>query len=320
MIPFHIIYSWLFKSFRINGETELIQRLKNENYKKIMIIKRSWIFALFTIWIPLLIMSLGIISIIIAYSSISIIPIRNTIIGGNILMMIILTFSSVRYVLHFRQIHKKAEISSDLEVLEKNLSLWDSYFINFFNWSITNQLILVITMITEIVLIIAYQGALWDHFWILMTDIFVMITEIYFLKVYRKRMIYLEMDYNIIVPWKIFFVNQSWVLSSIQSIEWSKIKTVRSAFPSKIASFFDYGTVDVLTEWDSFAMMWVMSMYYVTDPDWVVSSIQMLLKDWIPWNWSTSTVIESQTIINDNDITSHEHAMDTRGKVRDVLR
>ncbi len=189
-----------------------------------------------------------------------------------------------------------------------------------FGYFLIFVLLLVITMIAEIVLVIAYQGALWDHFWILMTDIFVMITEIYFLKVYRKRMIDLEMDYNIIVPWKIFFVNQSWVLSSVQSIEWNKIKTVRSIFPSKIASFFDYGTVDVLTEWDTFAMMGVMSMYYVTDPDGVVSSIQTLLKDWISWNWGSSTVIESQTIINDNDITSHEHAIDTRGKVRDVLR
>lgn len=320
MIPFHIIYSWLFKSFRINGETELIQRLKNDNYKKIMIIKRSWIFALFTIWIPLVIISLGIISITIAYSSIAVPIIRNTIIIGNILMMIILTFSSIRYVLHFREIHKKAEISTDLWLLEKDLALGDSYFINFFNWSITNQLILAITMIIEITLVIVYKEKLGDHFWILMTDIFVMLTEMYFIKIYRKRMIDLEMDYNVIVPGKIFFVNQSWVLSSVQSIEWSKIKTVRSAFPSKIASFFDYGTVDVLTEWDTFAMMGVMSMYYVTDPDGVVSSIQTLLKDWISWNWGSSTVIESQTIINDNDITSHEHAMDTRGKVRDVLR
>jgi hypothetical protein len=76
----------------------------------------------------------------------------------------------------------------------------------------------------------------------------VMIMEIVFLKMYRKRMMDLEMDYNVIVPGKIYFVNQSGVLSSIQTIESDKIKTVRSSFPSKIASFFNYGTVDVLTE------------------------------------------------------------------------
>jgi ABC-type phosphate transport system permease subunit len=52
---------------------------------------------------------------------------------------------------------------------------------------------------------------------------------------------------------------------------------VKSSFPSKIASFFGYGTVDVLTEWDSHVMLGTMSMYYVTDPDGIVTSIQSLL-------------------------------------------
>jgi hypothetical protein len=64
-------------------------------------------------------------------------------------------------------------------------------------------------MIIEITLVIVYKEKLGDHFWILMTDIFVMLTEMYFIKIYRKRMIDLEMDYNVIVPGKIFFVNQS---------------------------------------------------------------------------------------------------------------
>ena len=89
----------------------------------------------------------------------------------------------------------------------------------------------------------------------------------------------LEMDYSIVVPGKIFFVNQSGVLSSVQSIESSKIKTVRSTFPSKIASFFNYGTIDVLTEGDTQMMMGTMSMFYVTDPDGVVANIQTLLKE-----------------------------------------
>jgi hypothetical protein len=94
---------------------------------------------------------------------------------------------------------------------------------------------------------------------------------------YRKRMMDLEMDYNIVIPGKIYFVNQSGVLSAIQTIESDKIKTIKSSFPSKIASFFDYGTVDVLTEGDSEAMLGTMSMYYVTDPDGIVTSIQSLL-------------------------------------------
>ena len=95
---------------------------------------------------------------------------------------------------------------------------------------------------------IVYRKVLGDHIWIVSTDLLVMFCEIVFLRMFRKKMIDLEMDFNIIVPGKIFFVNQTGVLSSVQSIESGKIKTVRSYFPSKIASFFNYGTIDILTE------------------------------------------------------------------------
>ena len=45
----------------------------------------------------------------------------------------------------------------------------------------------------------------------------------------------LEMDYNIVVPGKIIFVNQSGMLSSSQAVEGEKVKTVTSKYPSWIA-------------------------------------------------------------------------------------
>lgn len=86
------------------------------------------------------------------------------------------------------------------------------------------------------------------------------------------------MDYNVVVLGKIFFVNQSGVLSTVQTIESDKIKTVQSSFPNKLASFFNYGTIAILTEGDS-QTMGTMNMYYVTDPDGVVANIQLLLDD-----------------------------------------
>lgn len=242
-----------------------------------MIVKRSWIFALFVLWLPIFILILSGVSIWIALYSIDILYIQYTIIGGNVLMSIILIVSTWNYIRHFREIQSSAIITDDARKLRDNLSLGDTYFIRFFNASITNQLILILTMIGEIVLVILYQKQLGDHFWVLATDTLVMIMSIVFLKMFRKRMMDLEMDYNVVVPGKIFFVNQSGVLSSIQTIESDKIKTVRSSFPSKIASFFNYGTVDVLTEGDTQAMMGTMSMFYVTDPDGVVANIQSLL-------------------------------------------
>lgn len=181
-------------------------------------------------------------------------------------------------------------------------------------------MILILTMIGEIGLVVLFQNQLGDHFWILTTDTLVMIIEIVFLKMYRKRMMDLEMDYNVVVPGKIYFVNQSGVLSSIQTIESSKIKTVRSSFPNKISSFFNYGNVDVLTEGDNSSMMGTMSMYYVTDPDGVVANIQSLLDEEKEEMMKPTKAPTLPTHEELQNIGTKEHSYDTRSKVRDVLQ
>lgn len=326
MIPFDRIYSWLFKSFNISGESLLISRLMEEWYKEFMIIKRSWIFAIFMIWLPFCILLLSCLSIFIAYYSITIDTIRFTLIIGNILMALILLVSSFNYIIHFRNIHHEPQITENIENIQEELAQWDKYFKSFFNWSITNQLILFFILVIEGVLVIVYGKQLGSHSSILAVDIVVIIVEIWLLRQYRKKMMDLEMDYNIFVPWKIFFVNQSGLLSTIQTIEWEKIKTVQSIFPSKIASFFNYGTINILTEGDS-AMIGTMSMYYVTNPDKAVSLIQSLVDE--VKNTPIETIVVSGST-QDNEswikktqetkIWSQRHSLDTREKIRDVLR
>lgn len=321
MIPFNRLYSWLFKSFNISGETALIDRLISEWYEEIMIIKRSWIFALFMIWLPMAILGLSWLSIYIAYDSIDIASIKYTLIGGNILMSMILIGSSLNYIIHYRSIHDGSHNITDTQGLRDNLHDWDRYFASFFNWSITNQWILVGIIIVEIGLILAYGNKIGDHFWILATDTLVILMEIVLLRHYRKRMMDLEMDYNIVVPGKIFFVNQSWLLSTVQTIDSDKIKTVQSIFPSKIASFFNYGTVNVLTEGDQ-AMIGTMSMFYVTNPDAIVAQIQSLIE-----TSPNSERAERNTDTIDPivpkpspKVETRRHTIDTREKIRDVLR
>lgn len=325
MIPFDIIYTWLFKSFNISWETDLIERLVRDWYTQIMIIKRSWIFALLMMWMPIVILILSGISIWIAFDSIDILAIKYTLILWNILMSLILIVSSVFYISHFRRIHGEPVIETDTTKLTENLSKWDNYFRVFFNWSITNQFILVGIIIAEIVLLLLYGKKVGEHFWILATDTFVIIIEIYFLSYFRKRMMDLEMDYNIVVPGKIFFVNQSGVLSAVQTIESDKIKTVSSSFPSKVASFFNYGTISILTEWDSQAMLGTMSMYYVTNPDGVVGNIQSLLDTGKAERINSAKPrinITLEDVPTKAQATKHapQHTIDTREKIRDVLR
>jgi hypothetical protein len=156
MIPFDRIYSWLFKSFNISGETELIERLVRDGFTQIMIIKRSWIFALLMLWIPLVILGLSGVSMWIAYDSIDIPAIKYTLITGNIIMSSILIVSTLLYISHFRDIHHESLIETDTGQLTASLSQGDNYFRSFFNWSITNQFILVLIIIAEIVLLLLY--------------------------------------------------------------------------------------------------------------------------------------------------------------------
>lgn len=81
MIPFHRIYSWLFKSFSIGEETVLLRKLHAEGYREMILIKRSWIYIFFVLWIPILLVLLSGLSIWIAYDSIDIPLIKYTIIG-----------------------------------------------------------------------------------------------------------------------------------------------------------------------------------------------------------------------------------------------
>lgn len=329
MIPFDKIFSWLFKSFNISGETLLIDRLISEWYQEFMIIKRSWIFALFMLWIPLAILGLSGVSVFVVNISIDIESIRYALISGNILMALILIVSSLNYIRHFRTIHYEPYVTHDITKSRDELAQWDKYFQSFFNWSITNQWILMWILITETVLVLFYGKQIGWHFWILATDILVILLEIGLLRKYRKRMMDLEMDYNIIIPGKIFFINQSGLLSVVQTIDGNKVKTIQSVFPSKIASFFNYGTVHILTEGDSQEMMGTMSMYYVTSPDAVVTCIHSLIDD--PVDKTKKETIKTPQASLENDewgaveniskkVETSRHTLDTREKIRDVLR
>lgn len=338
MIPFHRLYSWLFKSFFIGEETRLVDRLIKQGYDKIMIIKRSWIFILYIFWIPLLLLMLSGASIWIAYIYIEVEMIKWTIIIGNFLMSTILLTSSLVYIRHFRRVHANTdEIIDDLESIKADLKQGDKYFITFFNWSITNQCLLVGIFFLELVLVFTHRARLDEHVLVVMADFIIILIEMYYLQYYRKRMMDLEMDFNVVVQGKIFFVNQTGVLSNTQTIESDKIKTIRSNFPNKFASFFNFGNIDILTEGDT-GMLGALTMYYVTNPTKVVNSIQTLLgeersmppKKREALHQAHDTKI-NETIINitstdpisgngaKQDVTSL-HAMDTRGKIRDILR
>jgi hypothetical protein len=108
-------------------------------------------------------------------------------------------------------------VESDAEKLFQSLAEGDRYFIRFFNQTILNQWILIGLMIWSGYYYIGHMDLKWSM-WILV-DIALLFFQWIILSRYRKKMIDLEMDYNIVVPGKIIFANQSGMLSSSQAVE-----------------------------------------------------------------------------------------------------
>lgn len=318
MIPFDRIYSFFFKSFNIDSETETIIRLKEEWVKEMMIIKRSWIFALKTIWIPMFLIAIGSTNIFISLFYIKDSLLQSILITGVSVSLILFIISVILYLYRFRKTYSFPKIENNIEGLIEKLKTGDIDFTRFFNQSILNQWIVIGLICTSIYFIINN----WTNSLELMSiiDSGLLFLQWIFLSIYRKRMMDLEMDYNIIIPGRIIFVNQSWLLSSSFSVEWDKIKTISASYPSTIASIFQYGNIDILTEWDSGSFLGTMSMYYVTDPNEAVRLIQILV--WQNWVRRDEPIPgkKDEKLQTTEKIGTREVSYDTKETVRDVLR
>lgn len=195
------------------------------------------------------------------------------------------SYSSLKYLFHFKNISWKSNFIEDIQTLEMKSNEWDELFIKFFNQATLNYFLFIWLIIFNLVnFVLSFNVNAIDNslykiwFWVL--DIWLLSLQASFIQKYRKRMIDLEMDFNIIVKWKIIFANQSNMVSDRQTIDWNKIKTIKSAYPSKLLAFFKVWNIDILTEWDQWSL-WAMAMYFVNEPD---KTVQMITKA-LDWNF-----------------------------------
>ena len=275
MIPFHKLYSMIFKSFDVKSETNTIKNLVAENVTRLMIVKRSWIFALMIIWLPILILLTAILNIIVALSYHKDPIIQYSVIIWVSVSVLLFIFSVWNYIAHFRQIYHTPKVRTDFDVLLKELEEGDTYFTRFFNQTIANQLILFWLIIWSTISYINHINESWSM--IIFVDIGLFLLQWILLSRYRKRMIDLEMDYNVIIPGKIMFVNQSGMLSSVNTMEWEKVKTISASYSGWLWSFFNFGTVEIMSEGDVHGMAGTMPMYYVTAPNETGRLIQSMI-------------------------------------------
>jgi hypothetical protein len=217
MIPFHKLYSLIFKSFDLKSETNTIKNLIEDGVSRVLIIKRSWIYALALFVTPLLILLIAVANIFTALSYHKDEVTQYSIIIGVSISALLFIFSVVTYIVHFRQIYRSPMIRTDFDVLLEELESGDKYFIRFFNQTVLNQLILIGLMIWSGFSYLAHMKEAWSM--MIWVDVILLFLQWLLLGRHRKKMIDLEMDYNLVIPGKIMFVNQSGMLSSVNTVE-----------------------------------------------------------------------------------------------------
>lgn len=274
MIPFHKIYSALFKSFDLQSETNTIKHLISDGMSRVLIVKRSWIYALALIWVPLLLIVVASMNIITALIYHKDTIVAYSLIIGISISVLLFIFSVWNYLRHFRALYSTARVRTDFDTLMSELEQWDKYFMRFFDQTVLNQIIIIGLILWSGFSYIEHMRESWST--IIWLDIWLLFLQWILLGKYRKKMIDMEMDYNIVIPGKIMFVNQSGMLSSVNTIESDKVKTVSAKYSGWIGSFFNFGTIEIMTEWDSNSTG-TLPMYYVTAPNETARLIQSML-------------------------------------------
>lgn len=189
----------------------------------------------------------------------------------------------------------------------------DAAFTRFFNQIQTNFFFflgIIVFYVVHVAVIAEFSTGIWA-----VADIFCILVQLALMTKFVRTMINHEMDFNVIVKGRIFFINQKGMYSDTQTLAGDKIKTIRSTYPGFLGSYFRYGTVDVLTEGD-IGLMGVMTMHYVDNPELAVSNMNLLVSGRLEpiekvHNVYLSKIISAYGIDRD--------AKDFRNKIREYL-
>lgn len=282
-IPFHKFYEYFNSSFDMELDQKMIETVKKKKVPRAMIIKRSYVFAIFISWVLLVTIALSVLNV---YNTINILWLTSIswgiIIGFLTISCILLLKASIQYIVGFAKTYGRTNDVHPVEVITEELAKGDEKFRTFFNQISLNIMLFYLLIAFNIWHIVFniffanntdFSSIAYGFF-----DIVCLWAQIYTMHYYRKRMIDLEMDFNVIVPGEILFVNQSWMTNAVQSLDSDKIKTIKKSTAGMFAQFFNLWSVSVLTEGDQGAIG-IMEMYYVDDAWKTVEKMKLLIKE-----------------------------------------
>ena len=288
MINFRVIYEYLWTSFRVERDTQLVDNLQQKGEWYAMMIKHTWFFGLFTmlkVLLPIVILSGA--NIFFVYSRF------HGEVMGIVLWIVFailacyLVFVSLNYLRNFHKNHHQSFEIRNLEDIHNELVEGDKLFTAFFNQLQTLYFFLIITVSFDIIYII-YQvfrtgnAFLASSTYYMLLEIVCLVIQIYFNRLYNIQMINLDMDYILATKDQVYFLEQKAMYTDSRSLERDKIKTIRSTYPNFIASFFGFGDIAILLEGGDDLTHGIVQMQTIQAPEETVAHMYELFTG--KWN------------------------------------
>lgn len=280
MITFRKLYELVFKSFRIEATSHCLDELIQEQVHQMIIVKKSWIYGLFVSLIFILIiivLFINIYFILIHYPSLMV--------GYLILWILIFTtvlglYTGIRYLYYFRKLHNRDSILTgihDIELIKRAIQKEEKAFISFFNQITASYLLMIFVTLFNIYYIIYLDPTPFNF--VTIGEIFFFGIQIYLIHFYRVHMIILEMDCVIIIPNRVYFIDQIAIYKRNQTIKWvNNIRIISSHYQWFLGSIFNYGTIEIMIKGDTPALAITYLMHFVDQPIEVVNQMNMLIE------------------------------------------
>lgn len=288
MINFRVIYEYFWTSFRVERDTQLVDKLQQKGEWYAMMIKHTWFFGLFTmlkVLLPIVILSGANVYFVYSRFGGSILGIILWIIFG--LLALYLVFVSLKYLRNFHKNHHQSFEIRNLSSIHAELIEGDRLFTAFFNQLQTLYFFFIITVSLDIIYIIYQAFSLWEGFltgstYYMVLEIICLLIQIYFNRLYNIQMINLDMDYILATKDQVYFLEQKAMYTDSRSLERDKIKTIRSTYPNFIASFFGFGDIAVLLEGGDDLTHGIVQMQTIQAPEETVAHMYELFTG--KWN------------------------------------
>lgn len=192
-------------------------------------------------------------------------------------------YSGFLYLIYFRHTHHDGNLIQEIWTMEINAHREAEIFTRFFNHVTVSYFLFIILVLLEIAYLLWIVPDYTDTMvWVHITFLSLLIG---FIALYRRRMIDLDMDYVVVVPGKLYFIDQVGVHRGNQTLKLVKdILIIKGSYASFIGSFLNYGTIEISTKFDRDIMVSdtpnlldMLHMHYVQGPIETANAMNQIL-------------------------------------------